>query len=78
MAGRILDHVSKICLSLPDTELTMTWGAPHFRVANKIFCGCGKGKEGTALVFKLEIEHADILVSNDPRFTRSPYVGHKG
>lgn len=78
MADSTLKRISNICLSLPDTKLTMTWGEPHFRVGEKIFCGYG-GKEGQATIgFKLEMEHADILVKNDPRFTRAPYVGHKG
>ena len=79
MADAILKRISDICLSLPDTKLTMTWGEPHFRVADKIFCGYGKEKSGQTMIgFKLEMEHADILVNNDPRFTRAPYVGHKG
>ena len=78
MAASTLDRISDICLSLPDTELTMTWGEPHFRVKNKIFAGYGKEKGRETIGFKLEMEHADILVNNDPRFTRAPYVGHKG
>src|SRR6476659_3927026 len=78
MPASKLKRISDICLSLPDTELTMTWGEPHFRVANKIFCGYGKEKGKETIGFKLEMEHADILVRNDPRFTRAPYVGHKG
>jgi predicted DNA-binding protein (MmcQ/YjbR family) len=78
MPASKLKRISDICLTLPDTELTMTWGEPHFRVANKIFCGYGKEKGKETIGFKLDMEHADILVRNDPRFTRAPYVGHKG
>ncbi len=78
MPDAILERISDICLSLPDTALTMTWGEPHFRVANKIFCGYGKEKGKTTITFKLEMEHADILVRNGPRFSRAPYVGHRG
>lgn len=77
MADPILKRISDICLALPDTKLTMTWGEPHFRVGEKIFCGYG-GKDETTIGFKLDMEHADILVRNDPRFARAPYVGHKG
>ena len=40
----------------------------------------GHGVEsGKAIVsFKLEMDHADLRVQNDPRFSRAPYVGHKG
>jgi predicted DNA-binding protein (MmcQ/YjbR family) len=78
MADSTLKRISDICLSLPDTKLTMTWGEPHFRVGDKIFCGYGGEKGQPTITFKLEMEHADILVKNDPRFSRAPYVGHKG
>jgi predicted DNA-binding protein (MmcQ/YjbR family) len=78
MPDKKLKQISDICLTLPDTELTMTWGEPHFRVAGKIFAGYGKEKGRETIGFKLEMEHADILVQNDRRFTRAPYVGHKG
>src|SRR6266487_3967588 len=78
MPRSILDRISDICLSLPDTKLTMTWGEPHFRVADKIFCGYGVKDGQSTIGFKLEMEHADILVKNDARFARAPYVGHKG
>jgi predicted DNA-binding protein (MmcQ/YjbR family) len=78
MARSSLDRLRKIALAFPDTEETMTWGEPHFRVKGKIFCGYGKEKGKEVIGFKLEMEHADILVQNDLRFTRAPYVGHKG
>ena len=73
----ILEKVRKICLRLPDTNLTMTWGQPHFRVDGRIFCGCG-GKGGRyAIGFKLEKPHA-AAVLKDPRFRIAPYVGKHG
>jgi predicted DNA-binding protein (MmcQ/YjbR family) len=67
----------EICLSLPDTQETMTWGAPHFRVGDKIFSGYGAENGKGSISFKLEMDHADARVQ-DPRFQRAPYVGHKG
>ncbi|MBI1853440.1 MAG: MmcQ/YjbR family DNA-binding protein [Planctomycetes bacterium] len=72
-----LEKVREIVQSLPDTKETPTWGAPHFRVGEKIFCGCGPEGERLAITFKLEMPHAHFIVE-DPRFTRAPYVGHKG
>jgi predicted DNA-binding protein (MmcQ/YjbR family) len=72
-----LTKMRAICLSLPDTKLTMTWGQPHFRVMDKIFAGYGAEKGKQAIGFKLEMDHADAILA-DPRFTRAPYVGHKG
>jgi len=78
---RAADPASKIreiYLSLPDTKETPTWGSPHFRVGDKIFGGMGEEDGKFSIGFKLEMEHADALVSSDPRFARAKYVGHKG
>jgi predicted DNA-binding protein (MmcQ/YjbR family) len=73
----VLDHMREICLALPETKETLTWGQPHFRVNDKIFAGCGEENGKTVIGFKLEMEHADAIVQ-DARFWRAPYVGHKG
>ncbi len=80
MAGykNVLAQVRRICLSLPDTQETPTWGTPHFRVANKIFAGCNEEDGRAVLGFKLEMPHAHALLQIDARFRRAPYVGHKG
>lgn len=67
----------QICLALPDTKETPTWGQPHFRVGDKIFAGCGEEKGRSVIGFKLEMDHADAVIQ-DPRFWRAPYVSHKG
>jgi predicted DNA-binding protein (MmcQ/YjbR family) len=73
----VLKKMREICLSLPDTKETITWGEPHFRVGEKIFAGCGFERGQLTIGFKLEMDHADGIVQ-DPRFRRAPYVGHKG
>jgi predicted DNA-binding protein (MmcQ/YjbR family) len=75
--GSVLEHMRAICLALPDTKETLTWGEPHFRVGEKIFAGCGDEQGKPVIGFKLEREHAEAIVQ-DPRFWRAPYVGHKG
>ena len=72
-----LAKIRKICLSLPDTKETMTWGKPHFRVGEKIFAGYGEENCKRVVGFKLEMAHATIAVQV-PGFSRAPYVGHKG
>lgn len=72
-----LKNLRDICLSLPDTKETITWGKPHFRVGEKIFCGYGEEKGVLVIGLKLDMEHAWDIVK-DPRFWRAPYVGHKG
>jgi len=74
----VLDQVRAICLALPDTKETLTWGKPHFRVKEKIFCGYDGGDDkGASLGFKMEKDVAFAIVS-DPRFFRAPYVGQHG
>jgi predicted DNA-binding protein (MmcQ/YjbR family) len=74
---RVRAHMRTICLALPDTEETLTWGKPHFRVAGKIFAGCGEEGGVLTIGFKLDAAHAKAIVK-DPRFRPAPYVGHKG
>src|SRR5882672_8198762 len=73
----VLDHMRAICLALPETKETLTWGQPHFRVGEKIFAGCGDEKGRPVIGFKLDMDHADAMIQ-DGRFWRAPYVGHKG
>ena len=78
MARSLMSELRKICLSLPDTEETLTWNKPHFRVSGKIFAGVGEEQGRPVIGFKLAMEHAALLVEGDPRFRCAPYVGHAG
>jgi predicted DNA-binding protein (MmcQ/YjbR family) len=69
--------VSALCLALPDTKLTMTWGSPHFRVADKIFCGFGSDDGKQVMGVKLSMSHAQAVVKQ-ARFWPSAYVGKHG
>lgn len=69
--------ISAIALALPDTKLTMTWGSPHFRVQEKIFCGYGPHDGKHVLGVKLGMSHAQTVVKQ-ARFWPSPYVGKHG
>ncbi len=72
-----LTRLRKICLALPDTKETETWGEPHFRVGEKIFAGYGDEKGKTVIGFKLEKDTARQIVE-DPNFWPAPYVGKHG
>jgi predicted DNA-binding protein (MmcQ/YjbR family) len=69
--------VRSLALALPDTKLTMTWGSPHFRVGEKIFCGYGAEGGKRVLGIKLSLPHAKAAVK-EPRFWPAPYVGKHG
>lgn len=77
MTQRALPKVRRICLALPDTLETLTWGNPHFRVGDKIFCGYGEEDGKATIGFKMEMEDAAAMVER-PGFWKAPYVGHKG
>ena len=55
----------------------MTWGSPHFRVGDKIFCGFDAVNGKQVLGVKLGLSHARSVVS-EPRFWPAPYVGKHG
>jgi predicted DNA-binding protein (MmcQ/YjbR family) len=69
--------VRALCLALPDTKLTMTWGSPHFRVGDKIFCGFGAEGGKQTMGVKLGMSHAHSVLK-DPRFWPAKYVGKHG
>ena len=58
----VLTRMREICLSLPGTKETMTWGKPHFRVGEKIFAGCGEENGRQVIGFKLQMAHAEAVI----------------
>jgi predicted DNA-binding protein (MmcQ/YjbR family) len=72
-----LTKTREICLSLPDTKETSTWGEPHFRVNDKIFAGYGVEDAAPNIGFKLEQDNAAKVVEI-PGFSPAPYGGRHG
>lgn len=70
--------IRAICLALPGTKVTLTWGKPHYRVGEKIFAGANDEGGRLTVGFKLDKGHAAELVQRDPRFRVAPYVGKHG
>lgn len=70
----------ELCLALPDTRVTMTWGSPHLRVGDKIFTGWSRWPDdlGWSFSVKLDKDKQAALVASDPRFAVAPYVGKHG
>lgn len=60
---QVLQELRTICLPLPKTKETMTWGKPHFRVGEKIFCGCGEQHGRPSLGLKMEAHEARLLMT---------------
>lgn len=73
--GRVLARLRRICLSLPETHETPTWGHPNFRVGKKIFAAFHQDPEGSPCIWvKLGPVGRDV-VRGDPRFSPSRHGG---
>lgn len=84
MAKPPLETVRKICLELPQAHEVEAWGAPTFRVKNKLFVMYaspdnhhGGGRPG--IWVKSTAVNQDLLIQSDKdRFFFPPYVGPSG
>jgi len=74
---QILASMRKICLALPDTSEATQFGQPVWLVGKKVFarahCYQGRWQVG----FWVGV-HAQLLMTDDPRYTIPPYMGHNG
>lgn len=84
MALEPLTRLRKLCLALPEAHEAEAWGAPTFRVKNKLFAMYaapdihhGDGKE--AVWVKAARGNQAVMVGAAPkRFFVPPYVGPSG
>ncbi len=84
--GRLkpLTRLRRLCLALPDAHEVEAWGAPTFRVRNKLFAMYaapdnhhGEGREGAWI--KAAPGNQGLMVRSAPkRFFVPPYVGPSG
>lgn len=75
--AQALKRLRKIAMALPDATESETWGKPHFRVNNKIFCGYGEENGATCVGCKLDKPHAAKVVKR-PGHWLSPFGGRHG
>ena len=74
---RILAKLRPICLALPDTIETVTFGHPTFRAGKKTFAVLETYQGHLSLALKVRKADQGIFL-NDPRFYRTPYIGQHG
>jgi predicted DNA-binding protein (MmcQ/YjbR family) len=73
------DRLRAVCLALPEAEERETWGAPTYRVRDKIFAMERSDDGRVSLWCKAPPGSQEVLVGADPaRFFAPPYVGPKG
>jgi len=84
MPPRPLTRLRKLCLALPEAHEVEAWGAPTFRVKNKLFAMFaaasdhhGAGRNGVWLKAALGNQH--LMVRDAPgKYFVPPYVGPSG
>jgi Uncharacterized protein conserved in bacteria len=84
MPPRPLTRLRKLCLALPEAHEVESWGAPTFRVRNKLFAmyssADSQHSHGRPAVWcKAGSVNQQLMVSAAPtRFFVPPYVGPSG
>ncbi len=68
----VLRRLRSICLALPKTKETLTWGIPHFRVGEKIFCGCAEDQARPRIGLKMEPSQSEAMMKL-PGIEKAPY-----
>lgn len=69
-------RIQQFCLSFPDTKVVLQFGYPFYKWRDKPFC-VFSDENGENLSIKVEMEAQPIFLA-DPRFTKTPYIGHRG
>ena len=62
------DAAIAIGRTLPDVEVTTTWGAPALKVRGKMFAcvAINKSAEPNSMVVRMDVAQRDLLVEEDP------------
>ena len=72
------DDLRRIALSLPDTTERPSYGAPGFRVHDKLFLRIRKEKEGGVMCCVADLGEKEMLLATEPEkfFTIPHYDGY--
>src|ERR1700741_275079 len=76
-AAKALALMRRICLALPETSESSSFGSPTWRVGKKGFANLYDYGKGLTASFWVGIERQGPL-EMDPRFHIPPYLGHNG
>jgi predicted DNA-binding protein (MmcQ/YjbR family) len=76
-ALKALAMMRKLCLTLPETSESMSFGSPTWRAGKRGFACLYDYGKGLTVSFWVGIARQGPLVM-DPRFTIPPYLGHNG
>jgi hypothetical protein len=79
-----LPRLRKLCLSLPEAHEVEAWGAPTFRVKNKLFAmyaeaGNHHGEGRASVWIKSDKENQALMIRTQPdKYFKPAYVGPSG
>src|SRR5271163_3262597 len=73
----VLKKLRKICLALPDTDETVSFGHPTYRVRQKTFAVMEEYQGELGICFNVGKLLQGIFLE-DFRFFRTPYIGKHG
>ena len=73
----VLRSMREICLALPEARETTTFGHPTFQVKGKTFVVLEEYKGELSICVAVGKLTQDLFLQ-DPRFYRTPYIGHRG
>ena len=73
----VLRRLREICLALPEVHETTTFGHPTFQVKGKTFVVLEEYKGELSICVSVGKLSQDLFLQ-DPRFYRTPYIGHRG
>ena len=71
-AEETLGKLRSICLSLPETSETGSWGHPNFRAGKKTFAAFERVKGRASIAFRVDAEDVNRLLARKEFFV-TPY-----
>jgi predicted DNA-binding protein (MmcQ/YjbR family) len=74
---RVLRSMRKVCLVLPAASEGLQFGQPVWRAGKRVFARAYCYDGVWRVSFWVGV-HAQLLMTDDPRFTIPPYMGHNG
>lgn len=70
---KTIERFRKLCLGLPETTETDSWGHPNFRAGQRTFAAFEWIKGRPSLAFRVGADEADVLLFERKQFFATPY-----
>ena len=70
---RALDRLRRLCLSLPETTETDSWGHPNFRAGKRTFAAFEWVDGRPSVAFTLDADEVDLFLLHHRDFFATPY-----